>query len=287
MNREGLAGTGRCDCKLDGREIRAGDGVPSPERDNVEPALAHDEGVLPRDAWGETEGRVELTELVGKLGREPIELREGARVGVENDDAGRDEVEPDRDITAEGREVVALGLDEVELDDDFFDAVAGWVLPLLEAFAFDLVWGASPRDGPALHPTTASTSNNAPAREPFLRIIDMTGLLKNRRIVHHLPRENFSDRAYYTCGQLFKQHFFGIIPLSHYPSPASITGAFPPAGRIQGCTCRATEGGYDAGLPARGRVPEWPKGTGCKPVGVSLRRFESFRAQSGQAESPP
>lgn len=29
-----------------------------------------------------------------------------------------------------------------------------------------------------------------------------------------------------------------------------------------------------------GRVPEWPKGTGCKPVGVSLRRFESFRAQS-------
>lgn len=28
-----------------------------------------------------------------------------------------------------------------------------------------------------------------------------------------------------------------------------------------------------------GRVPEWPKGTGCKPVGVSLRRFKSFRAQ--------
>ena len=24
-----------------------------------------------------------------------------------------------------------------------------------------------------------------------------------------------------------------------------------------------------------GEVPEWPKGTGCKPVGVSLRRFES------------
>src|SRR5438105_44949 len=27
-----------------------------------------------------------------------------------------------------------------------------------------------------------------------------------------------------------------------------------------------------------GRVPKWPKGTGCKPVGVSLRRFESYRA---------
>lgn len=38
--------------------------------------------------------------------------------------------------------------------------------------------------------------------------------------------------------------------------------------------------------PQGGRVPEWPKGTGCKPVGVSLRRFESFRAQSGQASNP-
>ena len=25
-----------------------------------------------------------------------------------------------------------------------------------------------------------------------------------------------------------------------------------------------------------GWVPKWPKGTGCKPVGSSLRRFESF-----------
>ena len=29
-----------------------------------------------------------------------------------------------------------------------------------------------------------------------------------------------------------------------------------------------------------GRVPEWPKGTGCKPVGLRLRWFESNRAQS-------
>ena len=27
-----------------------------------------------------------------------------------------------------------------------------------------------------------------------------------------------------------------------------------------------------------GGVPEWPKGTGCKPVGVSLRRFKSSPA---------
>ncbi len=28
-----------------------------------------------------------------------------------------------------------------------------------------------------------------------------------------------------------------------------------------------------------GRVPKWPKGTGCKPVDVRLPRFESWRAQ--------
>ena len=31
-----------------------------------------------------------------------------------------------------------------------------------------------------------------------------------------------------------------------------------------------------------GRVPEWLKGTGCKPVGVCLRWFESSRAQFGR-----
>ena len=30
--------------------------------------------------------------------------------------------------------------------------------------------------------------------------------------------------------------------------------------------------------PICGRVPKWPKGTGCKPVGVRLRRFESCSA---------
>ena len=25
-----------------------------------------------------------------------------------------------------------------------------------------------------------------------------------------------------------------------------------------------------------GEVPEWPKGAGCKPAGLCLRRFESF-----------
>lgn len=181
--RDGLVRVGLCDGNSDGREIRTGDVAFSPGRDIVELGLPHDEEVLPRDGWVETEGRVWLAELVGKLGREPIELREDARVGAENDDAGRDEVEPDRDVTVEGREAVALGLADV--DDGFLDAVAGWVLPLLEAFAFDLVCGANPRDGPALHPKTASTSNNAPAREPFLRNIDMTGLLKNHRIDRH------------------------------------------------------------------------------------------------------
>ena len=28
----------------------------------------------------------------------------------------------------------------------------------------------------------------------------------------------------------------------------------------------------------KGSVPEWPKGTGCKPVGVCLRRFKSSPA---------
>ena len=31
----------------------------------------------------------------------------------------------------------------------------------------------------------------------------------------------------------------------------------------------------------RGSVPERPKGTGCKPVGLCLRRFKSFSAHSG------
>ena len=34
-----------------------------------------------------------------------------------------------------------------------------------------------------------------------------------------------------------------------------------------------------------GRVPKWTKGTGCKPVGVSLRRFESSRAHSREPAS--
>lgn len=175
--REGLVRAGLCDGNPDGREIRTAWGVPSPKRDVVEPELAHDEEVLPRDGWVETEGRVWLAELFGKLGREPIELREDARVAVENDDAGLDEAELDRDVIVEGREVAALGL--VEEDDDFLDAVAGCVFPLLEAFAFDLVCGANPRDDPAPPPNTAATSNNAPAQEPFLRNLDMTGLLKN------------------------------------------------------------------------------------------------------------
>lgn len=181
VTREGLVRTGRCDGNSDGREIRTAEGVPSPRRDVVESELAHEEEVLPRDGWVETEGRVWLAELVGKLGREPIELREDARVGVENDDAGRDEAELDRDVTVEGREAVVLGLADV--DDGFLDVVAGCELPLLEAFAFDLVCGINPRDDPALHPKTASTSNNAPAQEPLLlRNIDMTGLLKSHRI---------------------------------------------------------------------------------------------------------
>jgi hypothetical protein len=36
---------------------------------------------------------------------------------------------------------------------------------------------------------------------------------------------------------------------------------------------------------AVGRVPEWLKGTGCKPVGVSLRWFESSRAQFNSVRS--
>ena len=31
----------------------------------------------------------------------------------------------------------------------------------------------------------------------------------------------------------------------------------------------------------RGSVPERPKGTGCKPVGLCLRRFKSFSAHNG------
>lgn len=34
-----------------------------------------------------------------------------------------------------------------------------------------------------------------------------------------------------------------------------------------------------------GRVPEWTKGTGCKPVGFGLRWFESSRAHSNKAPS--
>ena len=30
-----------------------------------------------------------------------------------------------------------------------------------------------------------------------------------------------------------------------------------------------------------GRVPEWLKGTGCKPVGFGLRRFESYPFHQG------
>ena len=30
------------------------------------------------------------------------------------------------------------------------------------------------------------------------------------------------------------------------------------------------------GVERSGRVPEWLKGTGCKPVGFGLRRFESY-----------
>ena len=30
----------------------------------------------------------------------------------------------------------------------------------------------------------------------------------------------------------------------------------------------------------KGSVPEWPKGTGCKPVGVCLRRFKSSPAHN-------
>ena len=33
-----------------------------------------------------------------------------------------------------------------------------------------------------------------------------------------------------------------------------------------------------------GRVSEWPKEAGCKPVGLSLRWFESNRAQSGRLQ---
>ncbi len=216
--REGLIRAGLCDGNSDGREIRTAEGVPSPKRDVVEPGLAHDEEVLPRDGWVETEGRAWLAELVGKLGREPIELREDARVGVGNDDAGRDEAELDRDVIVEGREVVVLGLADV--DDGFLDAVAGCELPVLEAFAFDLVCGANPRDDPALHPKTAATSNNAPAQELFLRNLDMTGLLKNHRIIHHCLSETFSAYAYYTDGQMFKQHLSWNFSRDGSPSVA-------------------------------------------------------------------
>ena len=41
---------------------------------------------------------------------------------------------------------------------------------------------------------------------------------------------------------------------------------------------QASSLGYPPPFRYAGRVPKWPKGTGCKPVGVRLRRFESSRA---------
>ena len=42
---------------------------------------------------------------------------------------------------------------------------------------------------------------------------------------------------------------------------------------------------YQDGDGPVGRVPEWLKGTGCKPVGICLRWFESSRAQSNPLSS--
>ncbi len=59
--------------------------------------------------------------------------------------------------------------------------------------------------------------------------------------------------------------------------------------RVPRVLCTAVERGRSAEYSLRlvvpteipdpsGRIPKWPKGTGCKPVGVRLRRFESCSA---------
>ena len=50
------------------------------------------------------------------------------------------------------------------------------------------------------------------------------------------------------------------------------------AGRI-GLAGPIVVGEPNAATQTYGGVPKWPKGTGCKPVGDRLPRFESWRAQ--------
>ena len=70
------------------------------------------------------------------------------------------------------------------------------------------------------------------------------------------------------CGDVRQRGF-------KHPEPAG--GAIfrgPGAGRLL-----IAQRGADRVCPLPlGRIPKWPKGTGCKPVGVFLRRFESCSA---------